>query len=53
MKEIQYTFGYLLINYKLTFKNKDDIGKDITLMRSVTPSNAFLDPVIPIKIERI
>ena len=53
MKELYYTLGYLLINYKVSFWNKEDQNKDITLIRSVTQSTAFLDPAIPIKIETL
>ena len=53
MKEIRYTLGYLLMNYKVSFMNKEDETKDITLMRSNNIATVFLDPSIPIKVVNV
>ena len=53
MKEIYYTLGYLLMNYKVSLWNKEDENRDVSLMRSSTIATAFLDPSIPIKIEKV
>eukprot|EP01084_Bolivina_argentea_P182723 315402_1 len=53
MKEIQYTLGYLLMNYKVSLMNKDDKNVNISLRKGYTVDTCFLDPPIPIKIETI
>lgn len=53
IKEMCYTFGYLLMNYKFSYWNDDDRNKDIILMRDSSSLNAYLNPAISIKIERI
>ena len=44
---------YLLINYKISYMNKDDMNKDITVIRKNNTALAFLKPLIPIQIEKI
>ena len=53
MKELYFTLGYLLINYKVSLTNKRDGDKDVTLMRNASSQTVCLDPVIPITIDRI
>ena len=50
MKEIQYTLGYLLMNYKLSL-NEKYMNADITDLRGSNVITAFLDPQIPIMLE--
>ena len=53
MKEILYTLGYLLMNYKISFENKEDMKRDILSIRANNGITAFLDPQIPIKLESL
>ena len=54
MKEIQFTLGHLLLNYKISLMNeKEDINKNITLMRETNMVTAYLHPSIPIKLVKI
>ena len=53
IKEINYVIGYLLINYKISFVNKEDTKKDITTMRSANGIICSIYPSIPIKVEKM
>ena len=53
LKEIQYTLGYLLMNYKISFWNKEDVNRDITSMRKSNLVTASLHPALPLKVMRV
>ena len=52
MKEIQYTLGYLLMNYKVSLSD-EYINKDITQMRGNNFLTAHLEPQIPIIVNKV
>ena len=50
IKELYIVMAYLFLNYRFTFKNKDDINKAIkTFFNGVNQ----IDPPIPVKVTRL
>ena len=53
LKEIQYTLGYLLMNYEISLWNEEDRNRNISLMKKNNLATVSLDPKIPIKINKM
>ena len=51
MKEMEYTLGYLLMNYKISLSD-EYMNKSILEMRSTTLFTASVDPPIPIVVQK-
>ena len=53
MKETYYTLGYLLMNYKVSFKNKQAENVDISLHKKANIVTVFLAPPLPIHLDSV